>query len=171
MAQAQVPMSFDSIAGVPWNSVTIELASSLFPESPEITDGPYGHAYLLGGGCVPIGGYTYVSFKQVGVSFTFDRPDTLGAQELISVLVYQEGAVATPSGIDVGDHIVPLEYTVGRRFSVVRLYGDEYLEVFDKGVFYYCVPASLKRAERGKAVKVKKIGVRQGRSYWLRSLP
>lgn len=83
MARAQVPMCFDSIAGIPWDIWTIERVSTLFPESPEITDGPYGHAYLLGGGCVPIGGYTYVSFKQVGVSFTFDRPVTLAAQELI----------------------------------------------------------------------------------------
>ncbi|MGV3636252.1 MAG: hypothetical protein ACO1NQ_01270 [Flavobacteriales bacterium] len=164
LAQAQVPMSFDSIAGSPWNSVTIGMASSLFPETPKVTEGPAGKAYLLGGGCVPLRGFSYVYFERVGVSFIFDPPDTVGVQELMAVVVLRGGAVVTPSGIDVGDEIVPQPNTDGTSFKVVSRYGEDFLEVFDKGVFYYCLPASLKRASKGKSVKVKQIGVRQGRS-------
>lgn len=110
---------------------------------------------------MPIPGNSYVKFQRAGVVFVFSPPDSTDAQKLLSMVVSQKGAVVTPRGIDVGDEITPPSNSYGSGCMVVRRFGEEYLEIFDRGVFYYCLPASLRRAEKGKSVKVSKIGVRE----------
>lgn len=161
LGKAQVPVAFDSIAGIPWDSLSVDKAMSIFPETGRLVEGPAGRAYLMGGGCVPIPGDSYLRFQQTGVVFVFTPPDSTGAQRLRNVVVSRKAAVATPDGIDVGDEIIPPSNSYGTRCNVVRRFGEEYLEIFEQGVFYYCLPASLRRAERGKAVKVSKIGIRE----------
>jgi len=161
LAQAQVPMSFDSIAGERWESLTIEKAKTLYSELPHVEQGPPARAYLVGGPCITVPGYTYVDYSAMGVRSAFSPPDTTGRQALKSVTVSKPGAVAASNGVNVGDEIRATENSDGSMPKEAMLGGRTYVHVFDKGTFFYCKPSSLRRAKKGKPMKVVLLVLRE----------
>ena len=161
LTQAQISISFDSIAGQLWENLTFDHATVLYSEQPQISEGPPGRAYLLGGPCIMIPGYSYITYPEAGVQLIFSPPDSSGQHRLKSVSVSKRGAITTRNGVDIGDEIKAVESSDGTPPRPAVLYGRNYVHVFDKGTFYYCTPSSLKRAKKGKSVKVIYIVLRE----------
>lgn len=161
LAKAQIPISFDSIAGLPWDSLSIERAARLYPEQPQVVEGPPSRAYLMGGPCISIPGPTYVDYPMTGVRLTFNPPDTSGRQVLKSVSASKRGAITTNKGIDVGDEITAMNNSYGSLPKQAVLSGRKYVHVFDQGIFFYCTPSTLGKARKGRPVTVKYIMLRE----------
>lgn len=157
LAQAQIPVTFDSIAGMPWDSLVMEDAMRLYPEYPRVIDGPPTRAYLMGGPCISIPGPTYVDYPETGVCLIFSSPDTTGRQVLKSVSASKRGAIALRNGVDVGDEITAKDNSDGSLPKQAVLYGRKYVHMFDQGISYYCTPSSYVKARKGRPVKVKYI--------------
>ena len=156
----QISASFDSIGGKAWNDITVEEVKSLFPEVPREWNAPPSRAYLMGGPCISIPGPLLVQFDNTGVRFVFDRIDTTRNMRLLSLMVTRAGAVVTPNHVDVGEKLSARSNSDGSPLHTRRLNDLDYLEIIDHGVFYYCKPASVKRARKGKPVKVAFFKVR-----------
>lgn len=159
--QAQIQLTFDSIAGMKWNDMSLVHAQELFTEVAHVSQGPSGHAMLLGGGCIRIPGWVFVSFPQTGVRLTFTPPDSLGQHQLKSAMAWKRGAVRTPRMVDTGDRIDARANSDGTPTRQLLSHGRKYILLFDKGITYFCRPASFKRAKSGKPLRVERIVVRE----------
>lgn len=151
----QIRVSKDSVAIWSWEDVTIDRARTLFGEVPKEQSTQLGHAKLVSGVCVPIEGPYILDFEESGVTMQFTPLDSLGQGKLKSMLVRKAGKVRTPLEVDIGQLLVSEPNSDGSAFKVVDAGGREYLEQFRDGVLYYCRPASIVKARKGKPLKVE----------------